>query len=246
MNRFLLVALAGVSLALSTGCATKNYARSQTTPLINKTNELDDRTAQNTRDLRDFDARTQQGVADVNARAAAADEKAMAAGRLADQAQLSASRASTGVNVLTNQVANLDNYHVVNETSVKFGFNQATLTKQSKEDLDNLAASIGNTPHWILALEGGADSVGSQDYNYGLSQRRADAVVQYLAQAHDIPAHKIYVIGLGKDRPVASNSTSAGRAENRRVEVRLMSSNLEAPATAAAAPAKSTPAPTQQ
>jgi OOP family OmpA-OmpF porin len=55
-----------------------------------------------------------------------------------------------------------------------------------------------------------------------LSQRRANSVIQYLASKHQVPAHKIYVIGLGKDKPVETNKTSAGRADNRRVDVRLM------------------------
>ena len=62
----------------------------------------------------------------------------------------------------------------------------------------------------------------ASDYNYALSQRRANAVIQYLASQHNIPAHKIYLIGLGKDKPVESNKTADGRAKNRRVDVRLM------------------------
>jgi outer membrane protein OmpA-like peptidoglycan-associated protein len=76
-------------------------------------------------------------------------------------------------------------------------------------------------------VEGATDSVGSADYNYGLSERRADAVIQYLASEHGIPAHKIYLIGLGKDKPVESNKTRAGRAANRRVDVHLMSNTTD-------------------
>jgi outer membrane protein OmpA-like peptidoglycan-associated protein len=68
--------------------------------------------------------------------------------------------------------------------------------------------------------------VGSADYNYDLSQRRANAVIQYLASKYSVPAHKIYVIGLGKDKPVETNKTSTGRADNRRVDVRLMTNTL--------------------
>ena len=73
-----------------------------------------------------------------------------------------------------------------------------------------------------MTVEGGTDSVGPSDYNYDLSQRRANSVIQYLASEHNIPAHKIYLIGLGKDKPVETNKTSEGRAKNRRVDVRLM------------------------
>jgi OOP family OmpA-OmpF porin len=136
--------------------------------------------------------------------------------------------------VLTNTVANLDNYHAVAETSVKFGFNKDTLTPTAQAGLDQLAASIASTKGYIIALEGGTDSVGSADYNYELSQRRANSVIQYLAMKYNVPAHKIYVIGLGKDKPVETNKTSAGRADNRRVDVRLMTNTVgdgTAPAT---------------
>jgi outer membrane protein OmpA-like peptidoglycan-associated protein len=128
--------------------------------------------------------------------------------------------------VLSNTVANLDNYHPVAETSVKFGFNKDNLTKKAQAALDQLGASIANTKGYIIALEGGTDSVGSSEYNYDLSQRRANSVIQYLATKYNVPAHKIYVIGLGKDKPVESNKTSAGRADNRRVDVRLMTNTV--------------------
>ena len=57
-------------------------------------------------------------------------------------------------------------------------------------------------------------------------------MIQYLASKYQVPAHKIYVIGLGKDKPVETNKTSAGRADNRRVDVRLMTNSTEAPQTA--------------
>jgi outer membrane protein OmpA-like peptidoglycan-associated protein len=133
-----------------------------------------------------------------------------------------ADAANGRVGVLTNTVANLDNYRPVAETSVKFGFNRDNLTPKAKEALDQLAGGISSTKGYIIALEGSTDSVGSADYNYDLSQRRANAVIQYLASKFNVPAHKIYVIGLGKDKPLESNKTSSGRADNRRVDVRLM------------------------
>ena len=89
-----------------------------------------------------------------------------------------------------------------------------------------LAGNIASTKGYIIALEGGTDSVGPADYNYDLSQRRANSVIQYLATKYSVPAHKIYVIGLGKDKPVESNKTSSGRADNRRVDVRLMTNTV--------------------
>jgi len=226
MNRTSLVICLAASMVATVGCASKNYVKQQTTPLINKTNELDDLTAKNSKDIKDVDARVQSGLAAVNAKTAEADQKAETAGQNAAQAQQVADAANGRVGVLTNTVANLDNYHAVAETSVKFGFNKDNLTPKAKQALDQLASSIASTKGYIIALEGGTDSVGPADYNYDLSQRRANSVIQYLASKYNVPAHKIYTIGLGKDKPVESNKTSAGRADNRRVDVRLMTNTV--------------------
>jgi OmpA-OmpF porin, OOP family len=222
MNRTSLIGLLVLSMLATVGCATKNYTRQQTTPLINKTNELDDLTAKNSKDIKDVDSRAQAGIQQVQAKAAEVDQKALAAGKQADEAQTLANTATKRVDVLTTTVANLDNYRAVAETSVLFGFNKDNLTKKDKEALDQLATEIPNAKGYIIAVEGGTDSVGSSEYNYDLSQRRANSVIQYLASEHQVPAHKIYLIGLGKDKPVESNSTPDGRKKNRRVDVRLM------------------------
>ena len=226
MNRTSLVILLAASMVATVGCSSKNYVKQQTTPLINKTNELDDLTAKNSRDIKDVDARAQAGIQAVNAKTAEVDQKAQTAGQNAASAQQTADAANTRVGVLTNTVINLDNYHPVAETSVKFGFDKDNLTPKAKEALDQLAASISSTKGYIITLEGGTDSVGPADYNYDLSQRRANSVIQYLASKYQVPAHKIYVIGLGKDKPVEPNKTSAGRADNRRVDVRLMTNTV--------------------
>src|SRR2546429_7702584 len=236
MNRTSLTFLLVLSMAATVGCSSKNYVKQQTTPLINKTNELDDLTAKNSRDIKDVDARAQAGIQAVNTKTAEVEQKAQSAGQNAASAQQMADAANNRVGLLTNTVANLDNYHVVAETSVHFGFNKDNLTPKAKEALDQMATDIQNAKGYIIAVEGGADSVGPADYNYDLSQRRADSVIQYLASEHQVPAHKIYLIGLGKDKPVESNKTAQGRAKNRRVDVRLMT-NTSAGETPAQAPA---------
>jgi OmpA-OmpF porin, OOP family len=154
------------------------------------------------------------------------EQKATAAGQTAASAQQMADAANGRVGVLTNTVANLDNYRPVAETSVKFGFNKDNLTPTAKTALDQMAGSIASTKGYIITLEGSTDSVGSAEYNYDLSQRRANSVIQYLASKYNVPAHKIYVIGLGKDKPVETNKTKQGRADNRRVDVRLMTNTV--------------------
>jgi OOP family OmpA-OmpF porin len=241
MNRTSLIVLLAGSMAATVGCASKNYVRQETTPLINKTNELDDMTARNSKDIKDVDARAQAGIQQVQAKAAEVDEKALAAGKTAGDAQTSADNAVHRVDSLQNTVANLDNYRVVTETAVHFGFNKDALTKQAKEALDQLATDVPNTKGYIITVEGATDSVGPADYNYDLSQRRADSVIQYLASTHNIPAYKIYLIGLGKDKPVDSNKTAAGRAKNRRVDVRLMTNTTADTTTPSATATPTTP-----
>jgi OmpA-OmpF porin, OOP family len=240
MNRTSLTFLLALSMTVGVGCSTKNYVKQQTTPLINKTNELDDLTAKNSRDIKDVDARAQAAIQQVNAKTAEVEQKNQAAAQQAVQAQTQADNAVHRVDVLQNAVANLDNYRVVTETSVHFGFDKDNLTKKAQEALDQLATDVPNTKGFIITVEGGTDSVGSAEYNYGLSERRADSVIQYLAAKHNIPAHKIYLVGLGKDKPVEDNKSREGRAKNRRVDVRLMTNTAEgstpaqqqAPATA--------------
>jgi OmpA-OmpF porin, OOP family len=223
MNRISVVALlvAG-TLPFSVGCASKKYVRNQSQPTVNKVNELDDLTAKTSADIKDTDRRAQQGIQSVQAKASAADEKAMAAGQSANQAQQLATQVSGRADQLSNTVANLDNYKPVAESTVHFAFNQYNLTKKAKDALDQLAEQLPNAKHGILVIDGNADSVGDAQYNYILSKRRADAVIAYLESKHQIPAYRIYTIGLGEDKPVQDNKTAQGRAENRRVDVRLM------------------------
>ncbi|HUR36831.1 MAG TPA: OmpA family protein [Terriglobales bacterium] len=239
MKRIVIALCAVSGMLISTGCATKNYVRKEMTPIVDKVNELDDLTAKNTQQIRDVDSRAQQGLAGVNAKSAEADQKAQAAGTRAGEAQTIASGAVTRAQKLSDVVANLDNYQPVAEASVHFGFDKDALTKKSREALDQFAAEVPNAKGYIVELTGGTDSVGDKQYNYQLSERRAAAVVQYLLANHNIPAHKIYVIGLGEDKEVAPNQSAKGRAENRRVEVRLLANmlnnNQPAPATTSSA-----------
>jgi OmpA-OmpF porin, OOP family len=119
-------------------------------------------------------------------------------------------------------VKGLDSYKQVADVSVTFGFDKSVLTKDDLAQLDTFAAQIANTTSYIVEVTGGTDSTGPAQYNYDLSQRRADAVVQYLASKYAIPAHRFYLIGIGKDKEVAPNTTAEGRKQNRRVEIQLL------------------------
>jgi OmpA-OmpF porin, OOP family len=110
------------------------------------------------------------------------------------------------------------------------------LTAASRAQLDDLATHLTNARFYILAVTGGTDSVGDAQYNYQLSQRRADAVVNYLSTKYNIPPRKFYLIGIGKEQEVASNQTAAGRAKNRRVEIKLMTNMSDQSTTASTPP----------
>ena len=225
---------AGLML-LTTGCSTKNYVRSQTTPIIQQTNDLDTRTAADHRAIGDTDERAQKGINGAMSAANTADQHAGAAGQSADAAGKSAQEAYNRVDNLSGVVANLDNYKPVSQVSVTFGFDKAVLTAADKQELDTFVSTVVGTKGYILEVTGGTDSVGDAQYNYQLSQRRADAVVNYLASKHSIPPHRFYLIGIGKDVQVASDRTAAGRAKNRRVEIKLMS-NMSSSESSAASP----------
>ena len=225
------VLASALALILTTGCSTKNYVRSQTGPLIQQTNELDSKTAQGHRDITDTDRRAQAGIATAQSAAAAADQHAQVAGQSADTANQSAQDAVNRVDSLTGVVANLDNYTQLSDVSVTFAFDKSVLTADDKAQLDQIAATLDKTRGYILALTGGTDSVGDAQYNYALSNRRADAVVTYLATKFNIAPHKFYLIGIGKESPVADNSSREGRAENRRVEIKLMSNMTQQAST---------------
>lgn len=216
-------AAASLLLLLGSGCATKNYVKSQTTPLVQKTNELDDQTASNNRNLQNANDRATQGIAQAQQTADSATQNAQQANQAAGAAKVAAQEAVNRSDSLASVVANLDNYKQVADTSVTFGTNKDVLTRADKEQLDQFAAQLASSKSYILEVTGGTDSVGSASYNYDLSQRRAQAVVQYIASKYNVPAHKFYLIGIGKDQEVAPNTTAAGRAKNRRVEIQMLS-----------------------
>jgi outer membrane protein OmpA-like peptidoglycan-associated protein len=224
MNRYgtlwmaAMLTVAGVS-----GCATKNYVRTQTTPLVEHSDELDKKTADNNRAIQDVDTRAMAGVSHAQGAADAATQNAQSASQAASTAETAANEAVHRADSLDSVVKGLDQYKQVADVSVTFGFDKAVLTKDDKDQLDTFAASLGNAKSYILEVTGGTDSTGPAQYNYDLSQRRADAVVQYLAAKYGIQAHRFYLIGIGKDKEVASNDTADGRKQNRRVEVQLLS-----------------------
>ena len=217
------------------GCTTKNYVRSQTAPIVSNINDLDAKTAADHRAILDTDERATTGINGAVNAANAADQHALAAGTAADQANASAQNAANRVDSLSGTIADLDKYKALADVSVTFAFDKAVLTTDDKKQLDQLAGTFSSSHGYILQLTGGTDSVGNATYNYQLSQRRADAVVSYLATKYNVPPHKFYLVGIGKDEQVASDKTAAGRARNRRVDVQVLSNMTQVAATGAGA-----------
>lgn len=205
------------------GCATKKYVRNQTAPLVTHTGELDQKTAENNRDIHDVDQRAQAGIKQAQDTADTANQNAQQASQSANQADTAANNVAQRADSLDAVVKNLDNYKQVANVSVTFGFDKSVLTADDKQQLDGFGAQLNAAKNYILEVTGGTDTTGPVQYNYELSQRRADAVVQYLAAKYNIPARRFYLIGIGKDEQIAPDNTAAGRKKNRRVEVQLLS-----------------------
>ena len=102
-------------------------------------------------------------------------------------------------------------------SGVNFAFDSATLTSEAKSILDNAANTINSRSDASITVEGHTDSNGPDNYNLGLSERRANSVKNYLASKG--VSSSITAVGKGESDPVSSNDTREGRAENRRVDV---------------------------
>ncbi len=222
----------GLAVVGATGCATKNYVRNQTAPLVDSTNQLETQTAENNRQIHNANDRAQAGIRQAQGAADTANQNAQSASKEAGDAETAADNVVHRADSLESVVKGLDNYKQVGDVSVTFGFDKAVLTARDREQLDDFAAQVTTAKGFILEVTGGTDSTGPAEYNYELSQRRADAVVQYLASKYAVPAYRFYLIGIGKDEEVAPNTTAAGRRKNRRVEVQLLSNAGIAQATA--------------
>ncbi|QJQ96715.1 MULTISPECIES: OmpA family protein [Halomonadaceae] len=107
---------------------------------------------------------------------------------------------------------------VVLSSEVNFEFDSADLRPEASMMLDEVAHRLRENPELRVSIEGHTDSVGNPQYNVGLSQRRADSVKAYLVN-QGIDPNRMNTTGYGEERPVASNDTPEGRAENRRVEI---------------------------
>jgi outer membrane protein OmpA-like peptidoglycan-associated protein len=203
------------AVLLTAGCATKNWVRKNQEPVQAK---VDEATTENTRQNEslgklnsDLDE-TSRELGSTKERVGTAETEITKLGTRIDATNRDLSE-------LRDRVANLDDYSVAGESVVYFGFNKDELTDEGKAELDKLVTESDTWKKYFISIEGYTDQIGPEEYNMQLSKRRAESVVRYLVLNHNIPAHRIYTIGLGKNRLVEEAKDRDARAKNRRVEV---------------------------
>ena len=148
---------------------------------------------------------------------------ANAAGGGAKAAQQTADAAVAGVNATNERISALDDYVVQDTTPILFRVNSAILSPDAKTKLADVARKASTAKGYVIEISGFTDATGSVAKNRRLSQQRADAVVRYLVDNHNIPLRRIITpYGYGESKAVADNTTREGREQNRRVEVKIL------------------------
>ena len=221
-----LVPVAAIAVGGSTACATKKFVRTSVGQVNDKVDSLG-------RSVEETQERTRQNegkIAEVDQKAAAADQKAQGAQTSADRANTAAQQAANTANDAVARTVELDKaskrlvYEVVlSEDQGNFKFGKKELPDEAKAQLDEMIQKIKADPKGAyFEIAGYTDSIGGKDYNEKLGLERAEAVKRYLYEQHQIPLHKINVISYGEENPVAENNTKTGRAQNRRVVIRVL------------------------
>ncbi|MBI3447886.1 MAG: OmpA family protein [Acidobacteria bacterium] len=196
------------------GCATKKSLREGLGTQDTKISGIESQVEANQKRIEETGQRLEgvkEEAGDAKRIGATADSKAEKAGARADQAY------DLAKGKLLYTV-------VISEVAGQFATSKYELSDGAKKTLDDLAAKLkADNANVYLEVQGHTDGTGSDEYNLLLGQRRADAVRQYLNSTQGIPLHKMSVISFGKSKPVADNGTREGRAQNRRVEIHVLS-----------------------
>jgi peptidoglycan-associated lipoprotein len=223
---FLAIPIAVFAVGGSTACATKKFVRTSVGEVNDKVDSLG-------RSLEETQERTRQNeakIGEVDQRAAAANTAAGQAQQAADKANSAASAAANTANTAVTKVEEVDKASkrlifevVLNEDQGNFKFAKTDLPDEAKTRLDEMITQIKADPKGaFFEIEGHTDNVGGPQLNERLGLERAEAVKRYLYEQHQIPLHKMNVISYGEDKPVAPNKTRAGRAQNRRVVIKVL------------------------
>jgi peptidoglycan-associated lipoprotein len=221
------VAVLGLTMVVAPACASKKFVRTEVGSVNSKVDTLS--TSVETTQERTRQNETRIGVVDTKAEAAG--RSAVEAGRAAAEAGTAASAAGNAAKAVDGRVNQVEAsarrliYEVtLSEDEGDFTFGDATLPDEAKTRLDQMVTQLKTDPKGVfIELEGHTDNVGQAAYNDQLGLERAETVKRYLYAQHQVPLHKINVISYGEGKPVAPNTTRTGRAQNRRVVVRILS-----------------------
>jgi outer membrane protein OmpA-like peptidoglycan-associated protein len=228
MLRKLLIAIPMAALVIggTTACATKNFVRTSVGEVNDKVDSLG-------RSVEETQERTRQNegrIAEVDSRAGAAAQSAQQANTAAVQANTAATTAASAANAAGAKADAIDAHMrrmifevVLNEDQGNFRFASVDLPDSAKTRLDSLISELKADPKGAyFEIEGHTDNVGSEMTNERIGLERAEAVKRYLYEQHQIPLHRINVISYGEGKPVAPNNTRDGRAQNRRVVIKVL------------------------
>jgi outer membrane protein OmpA-like peptidoglycan-associated protein len=210
----------------TTACATKGFVRTETGKVNSKTDTLaqelektQERTRQNEAKITAVDGKAQgaRTAADAAQQSAnAADAKALAAGESAKAAADKAAAVDKNTKRLMYTV-------VLSEDQGGFKFNRTTLPDGAKAKIDEMIVGIKADPKGAyFEIEGHTDNVGTKAVNDRVGFERAEAVKRYLYEQHSIPLHRMNVISYGQEKPAAPNTTKDGRAQNRRIVIKVL------------------------
>ncbi|HEV8345472.1 MAG TPA: OmpA family protein [Vicinamibacterales bacterium] len=221
-----IAAIAVVGIGGSTACASKKFVRTS----VGEVNDKVDSLGRSVEETQERTRRNEGRISEVDQKAQAADSKAQAASQSALQANDAASAANSAAKDAGNKFDVMDKanrrlvYEVVlSEDQGNFKFGKATLPDVAKQRLDEMVAQLKQDPKAIfLEIEGHTDNIGGKMINEKVGLERAEAVKRYLYEQYQIPLHKMNVISYGEDKPIAPNKTREGRAQNRRVVIKVL------------------------
>ena len=229
----LALTLLAFAAAGSTACATKGYVKTQVNQVSGKVDTLSqsleqtqERTRQNEQKITEVDGKAgaAQGAADNAASAAGtADSKAVTAGNTATAANEAAKAANAKAEEVDKNSKKLVYTVVLSEDQGGFKLNKSTLPDAAKARIDDMVKQLMADPKGAyFEIEGHTDNTGDKLINDKLGMERAETVKRYLYETYQIPLHRINVISYGEAKPVADNKTKDGRAQNRRVVIRVL------------------------
>jgi outer membrane protein OmpA-like peptidoglycan-associated protein len=223
---FVVIPVAVLAIGGSTACATKKFVRTS----VGEVNQKVDSQGRAIEETQERVRKNEGRISEVDQRAGAAAQSAQQANDSASAANSAAAAAHSAANAVDGKVDTMDKanrrlvYEVVlSEDQGNFKFGKTTLPDEAKQQLDTMVSQLKQDPKNIfLEIEGHTDSIGDKTTNERIGLARAEAVKRYLYEQYQIPLHKMNVISYGKDKPVAPNKTKAGRAQNRRVVIKVL------------------------